>query len=114
MLNGDGAGVFTPIQYFGIGSTRPTAAALVDIDGDGDLDILTANDGGNTVSVLVDDGAGGFTPRGQVSGLNSSRSIAMADGDLDALVANFNGGSVSVLKNNRAGVFPATESPTQP
>ena len=92
----------------------PTAAALGDVDGDGDLDLLTTNDD-NTVSVRLNDGSGLFAG-GSTVGIGSNP-LGMAlgdadnDGDLDVFTTAFGSGgsgtTVSLRLNNGSGVFAA-------
>lgn len=83
--------------------------SMGDLDGDADVDLVTANPGSNTVSVLANEGNGSFAP--QVSHLTGSfpRSVKAgdldADGDLDLATANASGGAVSVLLNQGGGTF---------
>ncbi|HZR16932.1 MAG TPA: VCBS repeat-containing protein [Verrucomicrobiae bacterium] len=79
----------------GVGLTNldATGAALVDIDGDGDLDLIVNSLGGGT-HVLLNDGRGHFTDSAQV--LNQGfggTSLALADydgdGQLDLYIANY-------------------------
>src|SRR2546423_3113565 len=70
-----------------------TGVALVDIDGDGDLDLIV-NSVGNGTWIYLNDGKGRFTPSDQV--LNprlGGTSLALADvdgdGDLDLYIANY-------------------------
>jgi hypothetical protein len=77
----------------GCSGLRSTGAALADLDGDGDLDLIL-NTAGNGTYVFANDGAGRFTARGPV--LNPRRggkSLALADVDgdgyLDAYIANY-------------------------
>jgi uncharacterized protein (DUF2141 family) len=56
---GHGAGAFGPSLVFSAGA-QPRAVALGDWNGDGRLDLATANSYSDTVSVLVGDGTGGF------------------------------------------------------
>jgi len=68
------------------------SVALGDIDGDGDLDVVSANsDQGNRI--YLNDGQGNFTDSNQALGDRDCRSVVLADvdndGDLDIAVANF-------------------------
>lgn len=71
-----------------------TAAVFVDLDGDGDLDLLVNSIGGGTRAFL-NDGHGKFeeTPGGRLVKRFGSTSMALADidsdGDLDLYVANY-------------------------
>lgn len=67
-LRADGS--FVTPAYFSVGSTpppahRPVDIAVADIDMDGDVDVATANDGSNSVSVLMNVG-GRFHPYGAI------------------------------------------------
>ena len=72
-----------------------TGAALADIDGDWDLDLLI-NSVGQGTHLYLNDGKGHFTEAGPPGGLNGGRggmSMALADmdgdGDLDVYIANY-------------------------
>ncbi|UOQ98275.1 Ig-like domain-containing protein [Hymenobacter sp. 5317J-9] len=102
----------------------PGHLALGDIDGDGDLDFVTANFGTGSVSIGLNDGHGAFAvpaTNGLVAAGARTRQVALGDvdgdGDLDLLATNEsigsgNQGTVSVRLNNGAGVFtaPATNA----
>lgn len=45
---------------FAVG-TGPLDVAIADLDGDGDLDVATTNSEADTITVLLNDGSGGFT-----------------------------------------------------
>src|SRR5262249_43980566 len=86
---------------------EPQAIALADLDRDGVQDLIVTHWGtdlakpDSLVRVLLGDGRGGFTPKGDYPTGGSPLSIAVADVDhdgiLDVLVANTNARSVSVL-----------------
>ena len=63
ILMGDGKGGFTPspASPFRTGH-GPFALAAGDFNGDGRIDLAVANNSDNTLTVLLGDGAGGFTP----------------------------------------------------
>ncbi|HXT77352.1 MAG TPA: FG-GAP-like repeat-containing protein [Candidatus Eisenbacteria bacterium] len=63
VLLGNGDGTFTEAagSPFPVG-TNPSAVAVADFNGDGNLDFAVANKGDNTISVFKGDGQGGFTP----------------------------------------------------
>jgi hypothetical protein len=113
VLIGNGAGAFTaapPVDGGGL----PSSVALGDVNGDGHLDALVANwalSGNGNVSVLIGNGAGGFTAATPVGVGTNPDSVALGDvngdGHLDALVANELSNNVSVLIGNGAGGFPA-------
>jgi hypothetical protein len=71
-----------------------TGAVLVDVDGDGDLDLLVNAIGGGT-RLFFNDGAGRFTESVNAGLLGKSGATSMAladvdgDGDLDLYVANY-------------------------
>jgi hypothetical protein len=90
----------------------PRDVASGDLNGDGIGDIATANEGLNSVSVFLGDGAGSFSePVNYLTGANP-RSIALADFDgddsLDIVTANRGSDSLTVLSNDGAGDFPTS------
>ena len=126
ILLGDGTGSFTPAATLPVGYS-PYAVAVGDFNGDGVLDLAVANSCGNdlicnnsagTVSILLGDGTGSFSPAATspiTVGVNP-RFVAAGDfngdGSLDLAVANFNDNTVTILKGDGAGNFaPATTSP---
>jgi hypothetical protein len=119
VLLNDGAGNFTVTNY---ASTQPfpLRVTLADVNGDGNLDVVTDNFGtGNpgNVSVFYGNGDGTLQP-GQLinSGGNQPSAAAVADvegdsgvdGRSDLIIPNFASGNVSVLVNSPAPVIVST------
>lgn len=122
---GDGAGNFTtgPSAAVGLGAIALTSG---DFNHDGKLDLATANAGvsgnpGQTVTVLLGDGAGGFSETTYVVGVGPrgiSSSDLNGDGFLDLAVTNSGGNNpppgntVSILAGDGAGHFSHVLTPT--
>lgn len=79
----------------------PIAVAAADFNRDGHLDIVTANAQDNTVSVLLNDGNGGFLQRKDFLVEGNPRAVVTGDFNNDGLpdiaVANHDSGTISVL-----------------
>ncbi|MEH2395881.1 FG-GAP-like repeat-containing protein [Nostoc sp.] len=110
---------FATATNFTIG-TRPYSVTVGDFNGDGKLDLATANIDSGNVSVLLGDGTGGFDSNTNFTVDSSPRSVTVGDfngdGKLDLATANFFGSSngygellgkstVSVLLGNGTGGF---------
>jgi hypothetical protein len=111
---------------------NPSSVAIGDLNGDGRLDLVTANIGGDpnasslpagTISVLLGSGGGTFSaatpyPTGSVIPLSVAIGDLNGDGRLDLAVANFGDplsgvGTISVFLGNGNGTFSAaTQYPT--
>ena len=104
----DGAGNFAAPEVLTVGNGVAGVIAA-DLDGDGNLDIVTANEGSNTLSVLRNTGSGTFAaPTTLAVGVRPIDVVAAdldGDGDLDLSTTNFGGASVTVLANNGDGTF---------
>ena len=83
VLLGDGRGGFGPAagSPFAVGRA-PYPHAVGDLNGDGKLDIVTPNVRGNSVSVLLGDGRGGFTPAANSPYGVATRPYYIAIGDV--------------------------------
>ncbi len=96
---------FAAKQDFTVG-LGPKSVAVGDVDGDGKLDIITANGYGNSVSVLRNTstmGAISFAPKQDFTVGDSPAAVKIADfdgdGKPDLVTANYLANSVSVLRN---------------
>lgn len=113
VLLGNGTGGFGPKTDFPVPSiyptgSRPESLVALDVDGDGDVDIVTANNDAS-ISVLLGDGSGSFVAQPIQGTVATPFAIAAGDvdgdGDLDLVTANYAGNSITVFKNDGAGVF---------
>jgi len=90
---------------YAVGSTSPLGLALGDVNGDGRLDIVTANQDGNNVSVLLGQATpvGSFAPASTYTTGANTRPTGIAlgdvngDGRLDIVTGNQQAGTVGVL-----------------
>jgi Bacterial type II and III secretion system protein/FG-GAP-like repeat len=87
----------------------PAAIATADFNGDGYADMAVANETDNTVSILLNDGAGSFTD-GEVIPVPAAP-VALVTGDFngdgkeDLAVVSRDAGVVSILSGNGDGTF---------
>src|SRR5262245_2089207 len=99
--------VFSGVQYAMGGS--PYAVALGDLDRDGKLDAVTADNypAPGWVTVALGDGRGGFGAPTRTAAVAGPENVVLADLDgdglLDAVATNDAGATVSVLLGNGAG-----------
>jgi len=113
LLFGTGAGGFGPYATVTVGPVwaGPASVAAGDFNGDGWVDLATANSGSDDISVLRGNGAGGFLPPLKfVAGFGPSFiDVADVNGDakLDLVVAN-RADTVSILLGDGAGGFDRT------
>ena len=122
LLNTTAAGASTPSfaaqQTFAVGSA-PASVTAADVNGDGKPDLVVANEGANTVSVLLDTTAPGASSANFVAKqtfATGSRPDAIetadlnGDGRADVVAANQSSSSVSVLLNTTAA--PTASAPS--
>src|SRR5262249_62016071 len=80
VLLGTGNGAFQAQQRFTVGAA-PYSVAVADVNGDGRLDLVTANYDSNDVSVLLGNGEGGVEAAPQVGGGGKQKSVAGGGGE---------------------------------
>ena len=99
---------FAPKADYASGST-PLSVVSGDFNKDGVLDLAVANQGSDSVSVLLGNGSGGFNAKTDYPTNFGPRSVVSGDfnkdGNLDLAVANQGSDSVSVLLGNGGGGF---------
>ena len=121
MLTNNGSGAFGFNATLTVGA-NPYSVCAADVNGDGKLDLISANSGANTLTVLTNNGSGGF-------GFNATLPVGVGpvsviaadvngDGKMDLICANFGaiggalGNTLTVLTNNGYGVFGSNATPT--
>jgi hypothetical protein len=117
ILFGNGDGTFQAPVAIGVPLGGVTAAAAIDLDGDGKLDVIVTgsqvqgnpeNQAGQ-VCVLLGNGDGTFQPAVCSAVGPSPYGMAFADynsdGKLDVATANYYGAGVSILPGNGDGTF---------
>jgi len=114
----NGSGVFSGTQQVAING-HPINLALGDTDGDGDLDLVTANGlyyYGNTTSVRLNDGTGSFAGTQEVLVSTGPSNVVLADvdsdGDLDMLTGGVASASVRLNQPITAPIAVTSLAPT--
>lgn len=106
-------GAFLSFTAFAMtAGANPSGIYSGDVDNDGDLDIVTANNGTGSASVLNGDGLGSFSaPVDYITGVGCS-SIVLGDMNndtyLDIITSNEDVDEISILLNDAAGNYLAT------
>jgi hypothetical protein len=107
VLTNNGSGSFGSNATYTVGS-GPVCVTAADVNGDGKVDLISANNNGFSLTVLTNDGSGGFGSNATYTvGISPTFVIAADinnDGKLDLISANGNN-TLTVLTNNGSGVF---------
>lgn len=104
-INDTMGGYLAPVDYPNSGSTY--GVALLDVEGDGDMDVAASNF--TNVRIFKNNGAGVLSFFAAYNGGSGEWQVTAADanndGWTDLMTANNSSNNVSVLLNNGAGVF---------
>jgi len=110
VLQNQGGGSFTNGTIVPIGEGVQSIVAS-DLDGDGDLDLATANETSGDLSMLRNQGGGTFDVPASITARTGVWCLASADldldGDRDLVVSNRTAGLVTWLRNDGTASFPA-------
>lgn len=114
LLRGNGDGTFQAATVINLGSgSQPLALRAIDLDRDGDLDLVTANYGTASVSVLTNVG-GGFASRTEYPTWGSPRGLDVGDVDgdriPDVVFTDGVGDTVGLLRGNGDGTLATARS----
>ncbi len=105
--------LFHPPVNYSVGP-NPYSVAVGDFNGDGILDLVTADNNSTNVSVLLGNGDGTFRPAVDYAAGSNPIYVVVADfngdGNLDLATANWYAGTVSVLLGNGDGTFQAAQN----
>ena len=124
VLTNKGNGSFATSGTYGAGmpNSGPYSVVAADVNGDGSVDLISANWGtNNTLTILTNNGNGGFGYNATLGTLDSPKSVAAgdfnADGKIDLVCANTGyGGSASssltVFTNDGSGNFSVSSKPS--
>lgn len=115
VLIGDGKGGIRESYDLGVASDKSYSGRLVDLDGDGDLDVVISNDAPSPKLVYLNDGTGHFTVgstygRPEWPMRNATVADMNGDGKPDIIAANRNGkapGFNYICLNSGKGTFSA-------
>jgi hypothetical protein len=112
VFGGNGNGTFGARTDFSTGAgTLPYAVAVADVNNDGKPDLVTADSGTNSVSVLLNAGNGTFgAPATFATGALPESVIVLdvnGDGKSDVVTADASSNDVSVLPGDGTGAFGA-------
>ena len=95
--------------------TSPVSVVAADVNGDGTMDLISADQGDSTLTVLINNGSGGFVYAATLPVETSPVSVVAADVNGDGykdLICGSSGNALTVLTNDGSGNFVLASSPT--
>ena len=110
VLTNNGTGGFHLASSIATGAgTLPATVTAADVNGDGKVDLISANYGNNTLSVFTNNRVGVFSLKATYAVGGNPRSVIAADvngdGKVDLICVNVSSNTLSVLTNNGVGGF---------
>ena len=111
VYEGDGSGAMNEYSVLSLPTNRVHAFNLGDLDGDGDLDGITASFNNNRFYWMENDGSFNFSYHTLLSGTYSSRAFSTDlkdidhDGDLDPILLSQGRSAVVILENDGNASF---------
>ena len=110
--------IFAQVEFttFTISTSADGASSVyaIDMDGDGDMDVLSASSFDNKIAWYANDGSGNMGTE-QVISSTAMGAVAVAvadfdgDGDLDVVSASYDDDKIAWYANNGSGVFGAEQ-----
>ncbi|WP_171631957.1 FG-GAP-like repeat-containing protein [Paenibacillus plantarum] len=113
LLLGRGDGTLLASVNYDVSGSEPVSVTSFDFDGDGNLDIATADYKSNNVSVMRGNGRGQFAAADNYNVGSKPAQIVSGDLNLDGkpdlVIANSGGNRITTLLNNGQGLFIKNE-----
>ncbi len=112
--NNNGLGAFIPEISISNLANYASSVYAADIDGDGNMDVLSASEADNKIAWYQNDGSASFSNPHVISTNASCASSVYAtdldnDGDVDVLSASYNDNKIAWYQNDGAGNFGAEQ-----